>query len=110
MSLLFGDQDAEEAQAAGKRLGMLFDTEDTSTQDAASTTFKYEPESKPKPAPSKGSGAMSARGYNTGEIVMEFGFEEFIHFGQAPAEPDRFNKTVYEVQRPYAWAAPSTPP
>ena len=56
MSLLFGDQDAEEAQAAGKRLGMLFDTEDTSTQDAASTTFKYEPESKPKPAPSKGSG------------------------------------------------------
>ena len=37
-------------------------------------------------------------------------FADFIHFGQAPAEPDRFNKTVYEVQRPYAWAAPSTPP
>ena len=29
--------------------------------------------------PSKGSGAMSARGYNTGEIVMEFGFEELRH-------------------------------
>ena len=37
-------------------------------------------------------------------------FADFIHFGKAPAEPDRFNKTVYEVQRPYAWAAPSTPP
>ena len=37
-------------------------------------------------------------------------FADFIHFGKAPAEADRFNKTVYEVQRPYTWAAPSTPP